>query len=71
MGMRPFNIYVHPDFSYEPEEDSRKGVSPIAVGLVSLAVAAPTAALVLHQFAPQMFAEIVQSVGAIGASLGR
>ena len=70
MGMRPFNIYVHPDFSYEPDEDS-KGVSPIAVGLVSLAIAAPTAALVLHQFAPDMFAELVKSVGALGVGLGR
>ena len=66
--MSPFDIYVHPDFSYEPDED-RRGVSPLAIGLVSLALAGPAAALVLHQFAPSVLSEIAHSVGAIG--LGR
>lgn len=66
MGMRPFNVYVHPDFSYQPYE-SYHGSNNVPSRRIALALIALSAgaALAVHQYAPDLLAPVLGPLGLV------
>ncbi|KAL5518328.1 hypothetical protein ACEPAH_10 [Sanghuangporus vaninii] len=62
--MRPFNVYVHPDFSYQPYESYHgSNVHPSRRIALALVLISAGAALAVHRYAPDALVHILNPLG--------
>ncbi|KAH8110392.1 hypothetical protein DFH11DRAFT_1880659 [Phellopilus nigrolimitatus] len=59
----PFNIYVHPDFAYQPYEKFHGSAGAIAVPLTFALWVLGTGVLAMYRFAPETLAALLKPLG--------
>ncbi|THG95014.1 hypothetical protein EW145_g8039 [Phellinidium pouzarii] len=65
--MRPFNIYVHPDFSYQPYESYHRPPDSLSLAVpLTVFWLLATGALALYHFAPDSLTALLRPVGLAG-----